>query len=180
MIIDLEKNQPQHTYSSEEKLKWFGPGEWVEEPDFFEFEHCGIKCQILRIVQLESNGAFFGGHFCGYCEIPNSINDPKNLQLDVEPHGGITFNDKKEDESWWMGFDCAHSRDLVPSMHHMYNTHPDFQRIIKERDERLQAMEDKFKWMFESHYRNFDYVLEQTKLMAEQIVAKMKTTEAAK
>ena len=50
-----------HILTSDEKLKHWGYGEWVEEPDLVEFEHENFKCAIKRMVAPEMNGFLFGG-----------------------------------------------------------------------------------------------------------------------
>jgi hypothetical protein len=44
-LLEIKKT---HKFTSEEKLSWLGYGEWVEEPDLVEFEHCGLKCEIIK------------------------------------------------------------------------------------------------------------------------------------
>lgn len=44
------------------------------------------------------------------------------LDLAVRCHGGLTYAGNgwgaMQDGSWWLGFDCAHSGDLVPNYSH--------------------------------------------------------------
>lgn len=58
------------------------------------------------------------GYRCGYVQIPerhpwygksaSSLDDLPVLMI----HGGITFSEKDdEDNTWWIGFDCAHAGD---------------------------------------------------------------------
>jgi hypothetical protein len=81
----------------------------------------------------------------------------------VEAHGGLTFSDycaDSADESkaichakeraanadvWWLGFDCAHSGDVVPAHK---------------------------QWLFYSYsetYKNFSYVVTETEYLATQL-----------
>lgn len=62
-----------HILTSDEKLKHWGYGEWVEEPDLVEFEHENFKCAIKRMVAPEMNGFLFGGYLCGYICLPRVI-----------------------------------------------------------------------------------------------------------
>lgn len=50
-----------HLLSSEDKLKWWGYGVWVEEPDLEEFLYKGLKCRVKRIIALEKSGEMFEG-----------------------------------------------------------------------------------------------------------------------
>src|SRR5690348_9897842 len=104
-----------HLYTSDEKIKWFGYGEWVEEPDLVEWEYNAINCKILRIV-LPDGSHIFGGHLCGYVQLPSGHPWEKLDPFDIpdEVHGGITFLQKIAEE-YWIGFDCGHSEDIVPS-----------------------------------------------------------------
>jgi hypothetical protein len=60
------------------------------------------------------------GFRCGYVRIPpNHPWHGKGWEdLDCEVHGGITFaSPDSEDDSWWIGFDCAHFNDAAdPSL----------------------------------------------------------------
>ena len=87
---------------------------WIDEPDEMEFEHCGLKCKILRVKTL--------GHLCGYVGIPEYHRLYKKEYPDVnridelEVHGGLTFSDTiGNDGLWYFGFDAAHAFDLMPN-----------------------------------------------------------------
>lgn len=80
-----------------------------------DFEYKGYKCHIRRV------GVPYMGHLCGYIEIPkghelhgmtyDEIEDHYNYEL--PSHGGLTFSGEV-DNSYWIGFDCAHYGDLCP------------------------------------------------------------------
>lgn len=82
------------------------------------FELKGYRCTIAQHKQM--------GHLCGYVQLPMDFPDltgivakgydhPSIASLDV--HGGVTFcNERDEHSGIWIGFDCAHCGDLVPSM----------------------------------------------------------------
>lgn len=93
------------------KLELYGPGPWMDEPDYEKYEYKGIDCLIKRTTSL--------GHLCGYVRVPKGHpwfgRDYDNI--DYEPHGGLTFAEGTEEE-WEIGFDCAHGGDLVPSFEH--------------------------------------------------------------
>lgn len=105
----------EHRATSEEKLAIWGYGEWVEEPDFVEWEYKGFKCEINRHIRRDCE--LYGlGHLCGYVFIPKehlwaSIKED-DITWDV--HGGITYFEKLEDGTLKIGFDCAHHRDESP------------------------------------------------------------------
>jgi hypothetical protein len=92
------------------------PGEWSHEPDRLDFWASGFPCAIRR-------GNV--GALCGYVGVRDDhpwVCDPDSM--DVSCHGGVTFQDKANDhmepmpvdDLTWIGFDCAHSLDLVPAM----------------------------------------------------------------
>jgi hypothetical protein len=153
-----------HKYTEEQKREWFGEGPWVKEPDSATFEHLGIKCLVYRVVKQDGPDHFFGGHFCGYCLLPDGhpwtgkeIND-----IDAVVHGGVTFNHSEEMgplKGALVGFDCAHSGDLVPSMH-------SFKRTGSIEDIEL------FEWLLghgRDTYESLGYVVDQCKILAKQV-----------
>lgn len=109
------------------KLHYYGhvipDGPWHDEPDRVDFEHDGHPCLLLR-------GPL--GAWCGYVGVPPNHPwhgaDSMSDVLDVEVHGGITYASPchgaichvpkpgETDHVYWLGFDCAHYRDLVPAM----------------------------------------------------------------
>lgn len=96
-------------------------GPWDKEPDRVEFQSSGFDCLMVR------NGM---GAWCGYVAVPRGHRFYKKHynDVDVSVHGGLTYADKchgpvchipkpgRPDDVWWLGFDCAHSHDDVPSM----------------------------------------------------------------
>lgn len=89
-----------------------------EEGDRKEFQHLGLECLILRHSELK--------HLCGYVGISLDMltEAEKNRSYedwDIDCHGGLTFGALGNDDSkWkkgylWLGFDCAHLGDVVPS-----------------------------------------------------------------
>ena len=94
------------------------PVETEERILSFKDKATGYQCRMVRHISM--------GHWCGYVGIrkPHTLfgkdyNYDEDLisRLD-EVHGGITFSgllDQPEDSStWYFGFDCAHSGDIVP------------------------------------------------------------------
>lgn len=160
-----------HLYTREEKLKWFGEGEWCDETDEMNFEWADMQCKIVRICQDEypNDNYKFGGYLCGYVKIPEYhplYNNQNAFDLDFDVHGGITFNEFYLDtKDWYIGFDCAHSTDVIPSM-------IDIRKKINE------EMKEKHPKIFESYpncaifnssYKTVDFVIEECKKLAEQL-----------
>ncbi len=129
----------EYLLTPEEKAKLWTPGVWTDEPDVAEWtqEETGVPCLVLRNMEL--------GAFCGYVGVHpthpwHGVSDPP----EAAAPGGITFSglyadtgitklDRRgkavtlpgrPDESylgfWFLGFDCAHAFDLVPSMRALF------------------------------------------------------------
>ncbi len=125
-----------------------------------EFIHDEISCRILRIFILEpftKEEQVFGGHLCGYCMIPKDHKYHGKTKdvftFDYDVHGGITYNEM-QDEDHWIGFDCAHCNDIVPST----------EKYMEE-----CAIKNFPEFFIKKTYRNFDFVIIETKSLAEQI-----------
>ena len=148
----------------EQKIAYWDDGEWVNEPDFIEFEYEGFDCQVLRTFAFEHTGDMFGGHLCGYVCIPEShpyhgINFFDLKAPDIEVHYGITYNQIR-DEKYWIGFDCAHSSDITPSMER-----------YKRQNNILKELPDHFKNlpMFNTTYKNISFAIGECKSIVDQI-----------
>jgi hypothetical protein len=117
-----------------DKSAW-ADGEWQQEPDRMEWVYLGFPCLIVRQNQ---------GWLCGYVGIPPThlyygkyINDDELYSLKV--HGEITFSEPSHDSDtpaaachqllpktdgyWWLGFDCSHVEDIVPTLLAVYSIH---------------------------------------------------------
>ena len=157
-----------HIWSSEDKLKYYGYGEWVEECDYSYFKHNGIECVVKRAVlpkkYIEKRGKLWGygvrgGHLCGYCKL--SKNHPwwevkYTCELKINVHGGITYMRNEI-----IGFDAAQYKyrripDLIPSL----------MRIIKEKSK----IPRKYHYVYPAVYRNMEYMREECKKLADQII----------
>jgi len=153
--------------SEEEKLKEWGEGEWLKEPDQVTFEYRGIQCLVQRMMARETDQSIFGGHLCGYIRIPKDhCLYGKDLELSsshIEVHGGVTYNEM-EGENHWIGFDCAHSYDTIPSM-------------VEMRKKIKKDMLEKHPWILEKSpifiegYRNIQYVIGECKSMVDQLLS---------
>lgn len=79
-------------------------------------------------------------------------------------HGSVTFNDFHKDNLYWIGFDCAHSTDILPSMEMLkkrYNFHAS----------PLDELREKYKDspIFNPTYKNISYAIGECKSLAEQL-----------
>lgn len=152
-----------HKLTSEEKLKYFGYGEWVEEPDEAYWEYRGIECIINRNCRIERGFFDFinNGHLCGYIKIPetNPFYNKEYEDLDLTCHGGITY-ESMESTGFWIGFDCAHACDLSPG-DEIYNN-------------KLKEMGIPFFKSRETQiYRNFAYVKTECESLVDQVLEAM-------
>lgn len=76
-------------------------------PEFVlsEGEHEGFQFLVAH------NGI---GFRCGYVRVPagHPWHRKEYDNIEAEAHGGLTYSDAdKDDDSWWVGFDCEHSGD---------------------------------------------------------------------
>lgn len=158
--------QEKHLFSSDDKLKWWGYGEWIEEPDFIEFIYKDYECMVVRTALKKHCEEFhmFGGHLCGYVKIHESHPYYKTPADDMQIfcHGGLTFKLKP-----WVGFDCAHSHDYIPSIEHLKKINPVLSDIIKA----FPIPEDcKDSPIFTNTYRNVSYCVEECKNIVNQLI----------
>lgn len=108
-------------------VKSLPPGPWEIEPNLVEFEAHGLACCVMRMS---------GGNLNGYVRVPPArhglssdsliavpygsihiIGSPVRVSYAydvIEVHGGIT-NARETLGDWWVGFDTAHSYDIVPA-----------------------------------------------------------------
>lgn len=164
----------EYIYGADQKQKWWGCGEWVQEPDLITFKHAGFDCEIVRVVvykepvlQFAKEFQMFGGYLCGYIFIPldHPWKEKKYDEIEANVHGGITYFERKY-ETWKVGFDCAHSHDILPSMISIMNE-------IKEEVIKLVEFINiyhklKESPVFKQEYRNIDYVIKECKSLADQ------------
>jgi hypothetical protein len=157
-----------HVLGIENKRRWFGDGEWVEEADRVTFEHCGLECEVIRVCAKEPYAIeehYFGGYLNGYVTLKEGMSI-EFMDERIEVHGGITFNGQGI-----VGFDCAHFGDLNPSIKKLKDTllkeDLELRELIKLRDEALKNQPTP--WFLEDVYRNLEYVINETKHLAEQI-----------
>lgn len=168
MTTDYKITEQQHHWTSEEKLKYCGYGEWVEEADSTEIEYLGYEAMIFRVFHYEpytKKVAYFGGHLCGYVKISNNHPFYKKKGIYLECHGGITANEIHEDH--WIGFDCAHLGDIVPTTEHFKRTSPEWIEIQKKNPIPL-GFENHH--LFNPTYKNIEFCIEECKSMIAQLI----------
>lgn len=166
----------EHLYETEFKLQHYGYGEWIEEPDWVDFEYRGYKCRITRVCIQEPVTAqiqFYGGHLCGYVQIPfhHPYHGMKYDEMGVDCHGGLNFAElctwkgrDSEGESFWIGFDCMHDTDVRPS------TNLFLKRIgFCDQTNRIFENKETNEW-FKPTYKNMLYCIEQCKFIVVQLI----------
>lgn len=161
-IPDFKIIEEKHLFTSEEKLKFCGYGEWVEEADYVKIESQGYTAVLRRIFEIESfslDQSYFGGYLCGYVRIPESHPCFRKEDINLECHGGLTFNEAHEEQ--WVGFDCSHFCDIVPTTQHIMKTNPEFQKIRGM----LQIPEE-----MKPVYRNMKYCVNECLDMIDQLI----------
>lgn len=103
---------------------------WDNEPNriYWVHERTGLPCLIKRGPM---------GALCGYVGVPagHPLHGAFYDHVDVNVHGGLTYSEacdgdpvdgichlpapgQPDDDVWWLGFDCARYRDVVPGLSH--------------------------------------------------------------
>ncbi len=118
-------------YRTIDKSAW-PRGPWDSEPDKKQWQDpaTGLPCLIKRNEAL--------GIYCGYVGVPAGhplygLAASEKAHPDLRVHGGVTFDGAlcshgdeatsichkpdpgEPDDVWWIGFDCGHYLDLVPT-----------------------------------------------------------------
>ncbi len=104
----------------------FGPGPWDGEPDRVDLvTEEGFPGLILRNSM---------GGLCGYLAVPpgHPWHGKDYQDIGAYCHGGLTYSGEcrgnichvpqpgEPDDVWWVGFDCVHSMDVVPSHNKLF------------------------------------------------------------
>lgn len=180
MTNEIRILKEEHHWTSEEKLKHFGYGEWVEEADVTEFEYLGYIAYVYRVFMREPDlkeEAYFGGHLCGYVKVPEDHHlfgkRSECWDADLDCHQGITFSEFHEEH--WIGFDCAHSGDYVPTMEMMRKK----RRYSGEFE--LFPIPEGFEncTLFHPVYRNMEYCIYECKRLIESLIELSKSKKTA-
>jgi len=160
-----------------DKSNW-PAGEWDDEPDKVQWqdETTGMPCLAVR----NRMGAWCGYvgvpqghrfHGVGYDNV--SLGDDWRDESHYPPaHGGLTFSNScmegvpenqgichvvepgEDDHVWWLGFDCAHSGDLMPGM---IQFHEQYLATLSEEE---RAKREEYSYMRDETYKNLAYVKE--------------------
>lgn len=169
----MDKNLVQ---SEAQALEAEGRRPWLTEPNHKEFWFNGYMCALIRNEM---------GNWCGYVAVPESHPAYKKDydDIDVSVHGGLTYADthlpvKGEnnggemfDPMWWLGFDCAHLDDFVPSI-----DDPDSamnQKILAQTPDSDWLASKREQMLAGSYktYKDMEYVLAETRHLAEQLAS---------
>lgn len=163
-----------HIHSCDDKKNWWGYGEWVEECDLVHFLYKGYFCEVKRIAIKEPYTKelhMFGGHLCGYVKIPLELRiHEKGLDLNFDANVDITFNELDEKGENWIGFDCAHLNDILPSMEKLNNTLPCLIELKKRQEERMEKLGIKPSGFFDKTYKNINFCIQKCKSLVDQII----------
>lgn len=133
------------TWTTMDKSSW-GPGPWQGEPDKEQWadEGTGYACLIKRnrvgalcgYVGVPEGHPWHGSGYSPGCSDEGELTPALKLLDGVEVHGGLTYADScqegpegetichvpapgEPEPLWWLGFDCAHARDLCPAYESM-------------------------------------------------------------
>jgi hypothetical protein len=165
-----------HLFTSDEKLKYLGYGEWVEECDKITFDYLGYECMVHRMLQQEpcSPSHCFGGHLCGYVRIPNDhVFYGKEYMEVIYCHGGITYNDfNKVSElknllpEHRIGFDCAHATDITPSVEKFKKERSPSPRCIDKVEKQLRDLLE----LMKPTYKNIAFCIEECMSIVDQMI----------
>lgn len=87
---------------------------------------------------------------CGYITLTpdNTLYGIGYDDLDLQAHGGLTYNSYDNNNNWVIGFDCAHYQDLSPYF------------LLNE--------EEKYSFGQRGTYRDMEYVKSECESLAEQ------------
>jgi len=110
------------------------------EGNFYEWTNT-LKCFIQR-NQMDV--------WCGYVTIPKSFPLDFKKEINLDCHGGVTYQDINTDGDLVVGFDCGHHGDLIPS--------------LKLNDLKLLIIDDF------STYRDKQYVISEVNSMVDQVI----------
>lgn len=178
---DIEITLKLNKYTPELKEKHLGLGEWVDEPDEVSFQYRDLQCKILRSFFEEPHCLdehYFGGHLSGYVGIPKThphhITNTYN-NIDIDCHGGLTFQEFGADLLNWIGFDCAHLDDYIPSVELFKRTNLEmieFRKKFPHRDEK--------NYLFNPTYKNIEFCINECKSIVDQLILMENTHEMGK
>lgn len=120
-----------------------------KEGDDKTFNYKGYSCFIHRHAELKS--------LCGYIEIPEghvAFKKEYDDLTNIEVHGGLTYSHNQLSleackEGWYLGFDCAHCMDLVPSVFPLFKNTTGVYRTMNYVETQLKKLVDQLEEMEE-------------------------------
>lgn len=112
------------------------------EGDYFEWTNT-LKCFIERNHM---------NAWCGYTIIPKSFPLDFEQEINLNCHGGVTYQNTNPDGDLVVGFDCTHHGDLIP-------------KLLELQDNFYSLLSDE-----NSVYRDKQYVIDEVNSMVEQIL----------
>lgn len=110
-----------------------------KEGDFHEWQNT-LKCYIRRNPV---------GAWCGYVVIPKNYPLDFEQEMQINCHGGLTYQSINDEGDLVIGFDCAHFNDLVPEFY--------------ENDSRTKRLSLKY-------YKTKDFAIEEVNNMVSQVL----------
>lgn len=163
-----------HIIKSEEKIAQWGDGEWVNEPDLCVWEYRECKCIIRRMMAYESDGQLSLGQLNGYVKVPEGHPwHGKNCfdEIDVDVHQGLSFGKFNDFGEYIIGFDCAHSGDIIPSMNSLFaEKKAQKLQFLKDLDEDMKKKYPNCS-LFNPIYRNIAFVKAECESLVDQMLA---------
>jgi len=151
--MKLQEKILEHKKICDQTREEMNDGPWKSEPDRYEFKAYSYDCLLSR------NRFLFV--WCGYVAVPKGhpAYEKQRDDIEVSIHGGLTYGGKchdlichgGKDDVYWVGFDCGHYEDIIPSMDKYMDNMPSF---LKEDDR---------------HYWNLEDVITETTLLAKQL-----------
>ena len=151
---ELNEIEEKNLLTREEKIKFWGKGEWCDEPDLVSFSFKGHECIIRRIMVPDGPRGkhIFGGYLCGYVITEGKYADWDEISFDV--HGGITHMGYLIDiGKSCIGFDCSHFCDLIPSK--------------QKRDEEIRK---EFNFLRTKTYKNIGFVKKELESLVSHLI----------
>lgn len=160
--------EEQHLYTSDQKIEWWGYGEWVEEPDAVLFEYEGFQCQVIREAYQVIREAYykkfhmFGGYLCGYILVPKEHPYLKQKEIHVSVFRGIKSFGLVNDGNYLLEFDCFQSNDICPSI--------EFSKKSQTEPMELKSKLPSSNIPFEKEYRNISFCINQCRYIVDQML----------
>jgi len=149
------------------KLQAWGHGPWVNEPDTVLFKYRGWHCRVRRTIYVTKASLkklqkehlelkkrvpdspllkympIGLGHLCGYIKMPKRHPWYDKPYDDIHAESEQLTYSSMEKDGYWIGFDFAHSGDLVPSMNVLDQVYSNLSPDLKQIQERVEKYKEK-------------------------------------